>query len=428
MQVPLEWKLSVQGSNEVKAKLQEINSQFERGEISAGDYAKGLREVNRDARTLTGTTTMQRNIFLSTHPAFNQLSRATSTLASVSRTALTIINAMNLARIASLGASSQQLQIEADIARVMRDLNKETDPAKIASLNEELGILNARLKELKDGNFFEGISNGIILISTAALGLRSGIDLITKLAPALSALSSISFGGVALSGIASILGAFVAIPAFALAAGFAISEFFKSIIPGLAKWHEDTKLILDNFFLIQIPQALGQAGLFLTNFFLKDLPTWAGTAFTILQEAFTVGWNSIIKITEGAVNGLMAGLESLINGFISVINRMISAYNSVASKLGLPKLSTLGNISLPRVTLPIIAAANGFDGVVNKPTMFLAGEAGSEQVSITPHGQSSSNGNGTIIINVQGSVITERELVNRVDSALKDRLKRRGFT
>ena len=39
-----------------------------------------------------------------------------------------------------------------------------------------------------------------------------------------------------------------------------------------------------------------------------------------------------------------------------------------------------------------IPAADGFNGMVNKPTMFLAGEAGSEHVSITPSGGSGSGG------------------------------------
>ena len=44
-----------------------------------------------------------------------------------------------------------------------------------------------------------------------------------------------------------------------------------------------------------------------------------------------------------------------------------------------------------------VAAANGFNGMVNKPTMFLAGEAGSEHVQVTPHGQGRGGGN---VINI----------------------------
>ena len=44
-------------------------------------------------------------------------------------------------------------------------------------------------------------------------------------------------------------------------------------------------------------------------------------------------------------------------------------------------------------------AANGFSGMVNSPTMFMAGEAGAEHVNISPHG-SKSGGGAVININI----------------------------
>jgi hypothetical protein len=52
-------------------------------------------------------------------------------------------------------------------------------------------------------------------------------------------------------------------------------------------------------------------------------------------------------------------------------------------------------------------AADGFNGMVNKPTMFLAGEAGSEHVSITPSGGS---GGGGITINIQNMNGSDNDL------------------
>ena len=54
----------------------------------------------------------------------------------------------------------------------------------------------------------------------------------------------------------------------------------------------------------------------------------------------------------------------------------------------------LGNIFNPN------EAASGFDGMVNRPTLFMAGEAGSEHVKVTPKGQQSSSGGGAITVNV----------------------------
>ena len=44
-------------------------------------------------------------------------------------------------------------------------------------------------------------------------------------------------------------------------------------------------------------------------------------------------------------------------------------------------------------------AGNGFSGMVNSPTMFMAGEAGAEHISISPHGSKSSGG-AVININI----------------------------
>ena len=53
----------------------------------------------------------------------------------------------------------------------------------------------------------------------------------------------------------------------------------------------------------------------------------------------------------------------------------------------------------------ITTAANGFNGMVNSPTMFLAGESGSEHVSITPNG-----GSGGITVNIQNMNGSDNDL------------------
>ena len=47
----------------------------------------------------------------------------------------------------------------------------------------------------------------------------------------------------------------------------------------------------------------------------------------------------------------------------------------------------------------VTMAAEGFDGMVNSPTMFMAGEAGAEHVKVTPSGQG--GGGGNITVNIQ---------------------------
>lgn len=64
---------------------------------------------------------------------------------------------------------------------------------------------------------------------------------------------------------------------------------------------------------------------------------------------------------------------------------------------------------------PITPAATGFQGIVDRPRLFLAGEAGRESVSITPVGQGQNGGGGnvtfapSISVTMQGSGNTEQD-------------------
>jgi|TARA_R110000824_G_scaffold27969_1_gene94335 hypothetical protein len=61
-------------------------------------------------------------------------------------------------------------------------------------------------------------------------------------------------------------------------------------------------------------------------------------------------------------------------------------------------------------------AADGFDGTVTRPTLFMAGERGSEHVKVTPHGQSSSNG---ITVNISvGNMTGDTNDLNKLRSTI----------
>ena len=73
-----------------------------------------------------------------------------------------------------------------------------------------------------------------------------------------------------------------------------------------------------------------------------------------------------------------------------------------------------------------VSAANGFDGMVNSPTMFLAGEAGSEHVTVTPNGQ---GGGSNITINIQnmnGSDNDLRKLKKTILEVIQESSANRG--
>ena len=74
----------------------------------------------------------------------------------------------------------------------------------------------------------------------------------------------------------------------------------------------------------------------------------------------------------------------------------------------------------------IIPAAEGFDGMVNSPTMFMAGESGAEHVKVTPSGQ---GGGGNITVNIQnmnGSDDDLRKLKKTILEVIQQSANNRG--
>lgn len=151
-EVPLSWKLSISGAEDVKSKLQDIQNQFQRGGISSTEYAKGLREVNRDARTLTRQSDIQKNVFLAQYPAINQLSRGLSAFNSVASSGLSIMNSLNLMFLRQGQDTTALSQLEAERARIMRDMNKaatEGDWSKYEELKSELMGVDNQIISMK---------------------------------------------------------------------------------------------------------------------------------------------------------------------------------------------------------------------------------------------------------------------------------------
>ena len=66
--------------------------------------------------------------------------------------------------------------------------------------------------------------------------------------------------------------------------------------------------------------------------------------------------------------------------------------------------------------IPQIGAANGFNGMIKKPTMFLVGEQGSEHVQVTPHGQQS--GGGTTVNITIGNMSGDANDLNKLRSTI----------
>lgn len=92
------------------------------------------------------------------------------------------------------------------------------------------------------------------------------------------------------------------------------------------------------------------------------------------------------QVVNKVANFVLGYFETIINGWIMVINGIIRGYNLIP---GLPDISTLKNVTLPRIrsggpeteglsASRITALATG--GIVTSPTVALVGEAGPEAV------------------------------------------------
>ena len=146
-----------------------------------------------------------------------------------------------------------------------------------------------------------------------------------------------------------------------------------------------------------------------TKFFATlghDATTWVLQRWNDLTAFFSIlqsdvggwvkeRWDSLTKffsILQSDVGGWVKERWNSFTSFISealgnVWNTLGRAWNKFVNFF-----ASLGNTVSYLGSLVGITAANGFDGMVNKPTLMLVGEQGSEHVKVTPHGQSSSSG------------------------------------
>lgn len=172
--IPVIWKLQIQGAEDVKKKLADINDQFSRGETSAIDAAKGYREAHKEMRTLNTVQTANKEIFLASHPALLAYTRAMSTFSSAANTALSITNAINLATIVAQGTDQAVLddkqklaQAQIDYASTMRDF--PNDLGRIADAYSKVQLAENQLAIDQRKAAIQMVQNWITVASSVVL-------------------------------------------------------------------------------------------------------------------------------------------------------------------------------------------------------------------------------------------------------------------
>ena len=117
------------------------------------------------------------------------------------------------------------------------------------------------------------------------------------------------------------------------------------------------------------------------------------------------GWEKLEKVAKRA-----AQVQALVDAYASAnaAFKAMAGIPVVGPTLGYIAAATALAAGLANVKM-IESAATGFDGIVNKPTMFMTGEAGAERVSVTPLEGPNINGpqGGGITLNISAPLVDE---------------------
>jgi len=144
-------------------------------------------------------------------------------------------------------------------------------------------------------------------------------------------------------------------------------------------------------------------------------------AIIIVINVFKDLWN-IVKVVGDAISKVFGfivdGFKMEVNGIIDLINGAIGLLDKIHIKLP----SFLGGaefgINIPKI--PHLAEG----GVVSTPTVALIGEAGPE--AVVPLSKTGMGQGMNVTINVQGSVIAQKDLVIQVRNEMAQLLRRKG--
>lgn len=414
------------GAEGVKQRLREINDELRAGKPVTKELKTEMRELSTQANAQTKIVNIQRQAWAANHQTLLTVGRAMNVVGSIARSMLAVTTAFSVATLAFGKNNSQMIELQAEQARLQRELADAIasgDFEKMTQVSEQLNVVHAKIAETQKSMDQEKVTGWVNAIATGAIIIGQFASVLKLLGPQLSAartaMAAFTVQSVALSPALSV--AVTGTRAFSIA----LRGMFAAMGPiGWAILGLSIAIPL----LIEHWPAITEAFQGFADFMVTTFGPALASAWEGIRGGFIAFANGMITIANMWINNQIKGIELLANGFIAVVNGMISAYNAVAGLLGLGKIGKIGNITLPAINIPLIAAAKGFDGMVSKPTMFLAGEAGPERVTVTPSGKSSSGGGGgTFVFNNYGTV-TDEMIIRKFDRRFKNDLIDRGFT
>ena len=142
-----------------------------------------------------------------------------------------------------------------------------------------------------------------------------------------------------------------------------------------------------------------------------------------LGEAMVTGEEGWKSFGIAAMNAYAAVMEAMAKEFtIRASAALLTGRFGQAAGYGV--LATSAYVAAGAVKT--LAMAEGGSGTVDKPTLFLAGEAGKEDFAFVPHSKGGMSGGGTTIIqNIAGSIWTTQQLQSLAVGAVRH--EGRGF-
>jgi len=467
----LVWRFQAQGAEDVKAKLKEINEQFARGEITTHEYARKLRELNRDANTLSGSMRLQSNLMRAMHPNLAMLERSFSRLGSVARSVMSTLDTVNIIQLVMLGRTNSLAEAQDNLEKAQRNYNLAVEQFGASSpqalqaleaLSEAQNKLNDAIKESEHDRLnalvgsLSGIANiagslgfavmGLSRFSGALVGLKGAlVALLPSFASVLGMIGMLGPAGIAIAGAIAAIG----LLAYAYQSnlfniqnvmnivGSNIVTFFTNIIPSALQIAANMIL---GIFSRSIPDALMNFAGFMNNLFTILLPQAVASFVYYLANAA----NTITGYATQMINMINNTINAL-RGLIGIRLPSVSVHSYSSGTSSTPRTSSSSpGTSKPSSSSasskgggptkgPAIPLQHGFEGIVNKPTLFLVGEAGAEYMHVQPlnralNHRTAHTVNNTLTININiGSLIGNdrhavRQLADLISKEIASRI------
>ncbi len=151
-----------------------------------------------------------------------------------------------------------------------------------------------------------------------------------------------------------------------------------------------------------------------TTFFssiASDVGTWVKERWDSLTQFFSILQSDVGSWVKAKWDSFTSFIADSLGGVWDTLGRYWNNFVAFFASLG----NTVGYLG----NLIGIKAANGYDGMVNKPTLMLVGERGSEHVKVTPHGRSSGGGGVTVNISIDNMSGTSNDL-NKLRATILD--------